>query len=58
MSQELELNELLVIRRNKLDELRGTRGGSIWSASCEERIMPKRFLTHIRINPKNELDAE
>ena len=23
MSQELELNELLVIRRNKLDELRG-----------------------------------
>ena len=31
MSEELELNELLVIRRKKLDELRANRSRSIWT---------------------------
>ncbi|KRF28638.1 lysine--tRNA ligase [Paenibacillus sp. Soil787] len=57
MSQELELNELLVIRRNKLDELRGL-GVDPFGSKYVRTHSTKEILTAYQDKTKEELDAE
>lgn len=57
MSQELELNELLVIRRNKLDELRGL-GVDPFGSKYVRTHTTKEILTTCQDKTKEELDAE
>jgi lysyl-tRNA synthetase class 2 len=57
MSQELELNELLVIRRNKLDELRGL-GIDPFGSKYVRTHTTKEILTAYQDKTKEELDAE
>jgi lysyl-tRNA synthetase class 2 len=57
MSQELELNELLVIRRNKLDELRGL-GVDPFGSKYVRTHLTKEILTAYQEKTKEELDAE
>ncbi|SDO94340.1 lysyl-tRNA synthetase, class II [Paenibacillus sp. yr247] len=57
MSQELELNELLVIRRNKLDELRGL-GVDPFGSKYVRTHTTKDILTAYQDKTKEELDAE
>ena len=55
MSQELELNELLVIRRNKLDELRGL-GVDPFGSKYVRTHSAKEILTAYQDITKEELD--
>ena len=55
MSQELELNELLVIRRNKLDELRGL-GVDPFGSKFVRTHTAKDILTAYQEISKEELD--
>lgn len=57
MSQELELNELLVIRRNKLDELRAL-GVDPFGSKYERTHTAKQILDTYNDKTKEELDAE
>jgi lysyl-tRNA synthetase, class II len=57
MSQELELNELLVIRRNKLDELRAL-GVDPFGSKYERSHTAKQILDSFQDKTKEELDAE
>ncbi|KQX57772.1 MULTISPECIES: lysine--tRNA ligase [unclassified Paenibacillus] len=57
MSQELELNELLVIRRNKLDELRGL-GVDPFGSKYVRTHSTKEILKAYQDKTKEELDAE
>ncbi|MBD0384582.1 lysine--tRNA ligase [Paenibacillus sedimenti] len=57
MSQELELNELLVIRRNKLDELRAL-GVDPFGNKYERTHTAKQILDAYNDKTKEELDAE
>ncbi|NEW09559.1 lysine--tRNA ligase [Paenibacillus sp. SYP-B3998] len=57
MSQELELNELLVIRRNKLDELRAL-GVDPFGSKYERTHTAKQILDSYQDKTKEELDEE
>ncbi|GFZ99438.1 lysine--tRNA ligase [Paenibacillus marchantiophytorum] len=57
MSQELELNELLVIRRNKLDELRGL-GVDPFGGKYVRTHTAQEILSAYQDKTKEELDAE
>ncbi|OPH51208.1 lysine--tRNA ligase [Paenibacillus ferrarius] len=57
MSQEVELNELLTIRRNKLDELRGL-GVDPFGSKFVRTHTSKDILTAYQDKTKDELDAE
>ncbi|MEW9702489.1 lysine--tRNA ligase [Paenibacillus sp. SI8] len=57
MSQELELNELLVIRRNKLDELRAL-GVDPFGSKYERTHTAKEILDSYEAKTKEELDEE
>ncbi|UKS26260.1 lysine--tRNA ligase [Paenibacillus sp. HWE-109] len=57
MSQELELNELLVIRRNKLDELRGL-GVDPFGGKYVRTHTAQEILAAYQDKTKEELDAE
>src|SRR5665647_2591438 len=56
MSEELELNELLVIRRNKLDELRAL-GVDPFGQKYERTHLAKPILDTYSEQTKEELDA-
>lgn len=57
MSQEVELNELLVIRRNKLDELRGL-GVDPFGSKYVRTHTTLEILTAYQDKTKEELDEE
>lgn len=57
MSQEVELNELLVIRRNKLDELRGL-GVDPFGSKYVRTHTTQEILTAYQDKTKEELDEE
>ncbi|MBP1967254.1 lysine--tRNA ligase [Paenibacillus aceris] len=57
MSQEVELNELLVIRRNKLDELRGL-GVDPFGSKYVRTHTTQEILTACQDKTKEELDEE